>query len=110
MRFGILLACLAATPLMACGSSFDDYCTKETNCLGGNDKDKQACVDSAETAKKEASDFGCSSQFSDLQNCATASAVCNGGQFSSAGCDSQSTALQNCEKAASAENKALPGH
>lgn len=100
---GTLLACAVAIGLLACGSSFDDYCTKRTNCLAGNDKDKQACVDANEGAKKQASDYGCSSQFSDLQNCVTASAICNGGQFGTSGCGSQNDALNTCEQAASTE-------
>src|SRR5450631_4349627 len=98
-----LLACLATS--VACGSSFDDVCTKQTNCLGGNDKDKQVCVDAFEAQKKEASDYGCSQQFSDWQTCYLASFSCNNGN----NCQAQQTKIGDCIAGASGI-KGAPGH
>jgi hypothetical protein len=103
-----LLAC--ALTIGACGSSFDDLCNRANACEGGNDKDKQACVDLEETLKKAASDYGCSSQFQDLQNCQTATGTCTAGKFEMS-CSNQQDAVNTCEQAASAEhNQGAPGH
>ena len=96
---GAVLACATVIGLSACGSSFDDICSKETSCLGGNDKDKQACVDSAEAAKKEASDYGCSQQFSDWQTCITAGFSCT----TQNNCGDQATKIDECKAGASSE-------
>jgi hypothetical protein len=87
--------------LFACGSSFDDYCSKKTSCLGGNDKDKQVCVDAEEGKKNEASDYGCSSQYQDYTTCRNSAATCNGSQFYVTGCGAQQNAYDGCVTAAS---------
>jgi len=97
---GTLLACAVTAGLAACGdSSFDDYCARVTSCQGGNDKDRKACIDVAESMKQEASDYGCSSQFKDLQACQTSTGTCTAKAFTTS-CSVQDEAVATCEVAA----------
>lgn len=93
---GVLaLAVLGALP--ACSSRFSDFCDKSQGCIGGNDKDKAACVAQADEAKNEASAYGCSTEFDAVADCEIANSTCQSGKFSSgSACKAQSTALSLC--------------
>jgi hypothetical protein len=87
---------------IGCGSSFDDFCKNAMQCEGGNDKDRQACVDSAEEAKKAASDYGCSNEFDSYQKCITGNTSCKNGVFvTSNDCSSAFQTLDTCKRNAS---------
>ena len=102
---GSALVVTLGAVVFACGSSWDDYCTKLTQCQGGNDKDKQACIDAQEAQKKEASDYGCGSQFNDYQSCQSSGASCQAGKFTAATCDTQRNAVETCVSNASSIKK-----
>jgi hypothetical protein len=93
---GVLaLAVLGALP--SCSSRFSDFCDKSQGCIGGNDKDKAACVAQADEAKNEASAYGCSTEFDAVADCEIANSTCQSGKFSSgSACKAQSTALSLC--------------
>jgi hypothetical protein len=85
-----------------CGSSYGDVCDKYKSCVGGNDKDKQACIDNYEAQERVANDYGCGSQYSDFHSCVTNSSnyMCSNGGFSTKGCDNSKVAA--CEYSNSA--------
>lgn len=61
----------------ACGGpNFTDICDKSESCSGGNDKDKQACVDAANTDQELAEDVGCQTEFNDYVTCVTGASSC----------------------------------
>ena len=97
-------AFLVLVPLLgvtSCASVFSDYCDKQMNCVGGNDKDKSACADQLRGQEKAASDFGCADQFDAAYTCRNNTAVCIAGKFSSS-CDAQNKVLDDCVSANSA--------
>jgi hypothetical protein len=101
--FACLVFAAALVSLAAC-TEFSTYCGKKMDCEGGNDKDRSACADQAEGDEDEASDYGCSSQFSALQTCKEDSATCAAGRFSSgASCGQQSKDLEACVGAATGQ-------
>ncbi len=83
--------------LPGCSSKFTDYCDKAQGCIGGNDKDKAACVAQGNEAKNEAAAYGCSTEFDAVSDCEIASSTCQSGKFTSGtACASQNTALSLC--------------
>ncbi len=83
--------------LPGCSSKFTDYCDKAQGCIGGNDKDKAACVAQTEESKNEAAAYGCSTEFDAVADCEIASATCQSGKFTSGtACAGQATALSLC--------------
>lgn len=96
-----VLGLVVVGALAACGSSYGDYCSKRTTCIGGNDKDKQACVDEAEAAEKRANDYGCGQQYQDFKTCELAGSSCTMGQWTSGMCDAQNTKVDQCIAGAS---------
>ena len=82
-RIQLLSLVALSLSLAACNSSYDGVCDKRTKCIGGNDKDKQACIDGYEAQEREANDYGCGSQYSDFHNCVTKDTnySCNNGNF-----------------------------
>ena len=93
---GVLaLAVLGALP--ACSSRFSDFCDKAQGCVGGNDKDRAACVAQADEAKNEAAAYGCGTEFDAVADCEIANSTCQQGKFSSgSACKAQSAALSLC--------------
>ena len=71
-----------ATPTLAvlvaaCGGpSISDICDKSQGCIGGNDKDKAACVDAFTTDQELAEDEGCQSEFNDALTCVANASQC----------------------------------
>ncbi|HQY59792.1 MAG: hypothetical protein IPF92_27745 [Myxococcales bacterium] len=96
----VALAGLGALP--ACSSSFTDFCDKAQGCIGGNDKDRAACVAQVDEQKNEASAYGCSTEFDAMADCQVANSTCQSGKFSSGtACKAQSEALSLCQCQAS---------
>ncbi|CAN5127520.1 hypothetical protein BH09MYX1_BH09MYX1_50720 [soil metagenome] len=87
--------------LTSCASLFSDYCDKRMACIGGNDKDRSACVDEIRGEEKAASDYGCSDSFDSYYECRNTTGTCNQGKFDT-GCDQQNKAYDACIEAASA--------
>lgn len=101
MKFRSLVPMYAGLFLLAaCGSKFHDYCTQRAQCVGGNDKDIQACIATAEGAQNEASAYGCSDAANKLADCLNNKATCHANAFT-ADCNNEEQALSSCECAAS---------
>ena len=99
------LAFLVLVPLLgvtSCASVFSEYCDKQANCRGGNDKDRAACADELRGQEKAASDYGCADQFDAEYTCRNNTASCVNGKFEAQNCGPQGDALDNCIKANSA--------
>ncbi len=89
--------------LPGCSSKFTDYCDKAQGCIGGNDKDKAACVAQTDEAKATAAAYGCSAEFDAVADCEIASSTCQSGKFTSGtACKLQSLSLGLCTCQASA--------
>ncbi len=89
--------------LPGCSSKFTDYCDKAQGCIGGNDKDKAACVAQTDEAKASAAAYGCSAEFDAVADCEIASSTCQSGKFTSGtACKLQSLSLGLCTCQASA--------
>jgi hypothetical protein len=82
------LAVVLSLFAVAC-SSYGDVCDKRNKCIGGNDKDKQVCIDTYEAQERAANDYNCGSQYSDYHSCVTKDSnySCNNGSFSTPSCD-----------------------
>lgn len=63
--------------VVGCGPDIDSYCEKEVQCLGGNDKDIDACVAIYDVSGDFYSDLGCSDEFDAYFECITPLAQCN---------------------------------
>jgi hypothetical protein len=104
MRKALRILMLANTMAVVagCGSSYDDFCKALVACEGGNDDDKQACIDTWEANKKEANDYKCGSQWDTYSSCQTGNATCSSKVYATTNnCSSQTTSLQDCVKGAS---------
>jgi hypothetical protein len=63
--------------LFGCGGSpAADFCVAATQCVGGNEKDEEACNSLAEGAAGIAAAYGCSDQYETLVACKTAKSKC----------------------------------
>lgn len=72
------------------------------DCVGGNDKDIDACIEATRGEEDTASAYGCSDEFDDAFDCAEENASCRNGSFSKGDdCDAKESALSKCIKAAS---------
>jgi hypothetical protein len=101
--------------LAACGSSsgdgsksapvpseLADYCAKRSSCIGGNDRDTNACVADAEGDRGVAEAYGCGTAHKTYTDCKNANSTCQSGSYTSGTvCSAQSSATIACNKAAS---------
>lgn len=103
----IAMSVLLAATLGACSSAEKAYCDKLIQCIGGNDHDRDYCIESAITNGKVASDYGCSEAYNSFINCISTTSVCknlpitNTPYLDGSNCSQNSDALSSCEKAAS---------
>jgi hypothetical protein len=58
----------AIVTLFGCGSEFSETCDKAIACMGGNDKEKNACVADAEGEKSAAEAYDCEKNSGSCQN------------------------------------------
>jgi Cys-rich protein (TIGR04453 family) len=76
-RLSVFALAWSTVSLFACaGPNFKDYCDKYEGCIGGNDKDKAACVDAHKSSQKIASAIGCGSEFDDYYTCLVGASSC----------------------------------
>ncbi len=111
MRVGLYSVVVAALAVLAVGCrghEYGDYCDKLKSCLGGNDKDKEACVDNLEGEEDMAEDYGCNDQFDTMTKCLKDNFNCSSGVPSTGtACTAADDALSACILANSAaEQKA----
>lgn len=104
---GIALA-LFTTVLAGCSATEKSVCDKGRQCLGGNDFDFNACVQTYIYEGKIASDYKCSAAWDTYLSCLDTTSTCDSltvlgvtTKRLKTSCDSQRAALDSCEKAAS---------
>jgi hypothetical protein len=99
--FTALIAVLGLTLLTACGSGVEgDICAASIQCEGGNDKDVNACIGTANGAEQQAAAYDCSDAYTKLVDCVSKTGICKSTHYNTS-CGAESTALFSCEKAAS---------
>lgn len=104
------ILCLPALALLAlggmgCGGREKTLCDKFITCEGGNDKDRNACVDRWIEQAQVSDAYKCSDSWNKYLECMDASAICQSGRLRSDSCSSQSQAWIACLNAASALGK-----
>ncbi|MFO0623509.1 MAG: hypothetical protein U0745_19110 [Polyangia bacterium] len=102
-HFGLALALLLVAAA-GCSGTEKSICDKGRQCLGGNDLDYNACVQTWIYEGKIASDYGCSDAFSTYVTCVDTTSTCDttlGIKTFKNSCSAQKSALDSCEKAAS---------
>jgi hypothetical protein len=95
------LALLAITSL-GCSAREKSICDKLITCEGGNDKDKDACVDSWIQNTQIYEAYKCGDAYSKYLDCVEASSICSSGKLKNDSCSAQSQAAITCINAASA--------
>ncbi len=73
---GVALGASLGLAAVACGPSAGDYCSDRNECMGGNDKDEEACVDWFDSVEGVIDDEGCSGEFDDYFQCFYDTAKC----------------------------------
>ena len=102
MRLSTLGALLALSiASVGCHSTYYSYCESRQQCEGGNDKDIDACVQSAQGEEDVASAYDCSDAFDKYVDCFKAKGSCKNGNYDLSGCSSEAQAYSSCKKAAS---------
>jgi hypothetical protein len=105
MRVGLYPVVVVAAAALAVGcrgNEYKDYCDKLVACVGGNDKDKDACVDSMEGDEDVADDYDCGKQYDSYTGCLKNGLACVSGVPDESACDAQGAAFGECVAAASA--------
>jgi hypothetical protein len=107
--YSVVVVALAALAVGCRGHEYGDYCDKQKSCEGGNDKDKDACVDQLEGEEDIADDYDCGDQFDKVTKCLKDNSVCTDGVYSEGTrCDTEETAYITCVDAASATIQLQP--
>jgi hypothetical protein len=92
----------AIVTLFGCGSEFSETCDKAIACMGGNDKEKNACVADAEGEKSAAEAYDCGDAFKTYSDCEKNSGSCqNGAWTSGTACSAAKKSLDLCKCMAS---------
>jgi hypothetical protein len=73
---GAALGTVLALAALACGPTAGSYCSDRRDCMGGNDKDEEACVDRFNAAESVLDDEGCGDEFDDYFECFFDTAKC----------------------------------
>ncbi len=81
-----------------CGASSGSLCNKICDCTGCSEQEMAECVDSADDARKAASDEGCDDQYNAYFSCVDGELTCTAGSIDADGCDSEADALGKCMK------------
>jgi hypothetical protein len=108
MRFHPGSAILLGALLIAlphCSGQAADYCEKEKDCKGLNDKEVEACIAEIDGAEDVASAYDCSTEFDKLLTCAADKVTCKDGRLDDDPCEAEQKALSSCEGAASGKKK-----
>jgi hypothetical protein len=102
---GALLAGIALS-LIACHSTYYDFCKQRQECEGGNDKDIDACIESQRGEEDIAGDYDCKDSFSKYKDCYTVKGSCKNGAYDFVSpCSNESKAYSSCKQAASGRGK-----
>lgn len=99
LTLGVLL--LSAS----CSGKAGDYCDKVKSCEGGNDNDRDACVEAFHAQEDVAGDYDCGDAFDDYTECVIDTAVCTNGKLVTDPCASARAAYGACQQAASGKPK-----
>jgi len=78
LKWGVGAALVVGLALaaLACGPTAGSYCSDRRECMGGNDKDEDACVDWFHSVESVIDEEGCSSEFDDYFECFFDTAKC----------------------------------
>jgi hypothetical protein len=98
-RYALAVAgALLLMPLAASCESFNQHCTDQADCDGGNEQDIEACEVSNEAESDRASLYGCSEFFDLRQECIESNADCENDVYGLEGDDCQEELLdyENC--------------
>jgi hypothetical protein len=60
-----------------CAPDVDGYCQERADCVGGNDKDVEACAAYVDTGEELAAARGCGSEYSDYVECVIDASSCD---------------------------------
>ena len=63
--------------LGGCGPDVEGYCQERADCVGGNDKDVDACVAYVDTGEELADTRGCGPEYSDYVDCVVEASSCD---------------------------------
>lgn len=91
---------------IGCSGTEKAICDRLRQCVGGNDRDMDACVQGMIYQGKVASDYGCGDAYHNWIACVESTSVCEtvpilGTKYLKSTCSTQDDALNSCEKAAS---------
>lgn len=100
MRRLQILSALSILFTLACSSTEQSYCNKLVQCEAGNDRDRDACVQSWLSRARVAADYGCGDAYSSYVTCVDMTSTCSMSMLSSS-CNANRDALDACEAAAS---------
>ena len=107
----IIGTCVLGVLLLSasCSGKYGDYCDKLIDCEGGNDKDRDACVEFAKAEADVADDYDCGDAFDTALDCLVNSSVCTAEKkLDDKACDAQSKAEKACIEAASGKHDVPP--
>jgi hypothetical protein len=85
--------------LLAVGGcdSFGDYCEAAANCVGGNEKDIDACVVTIEADEERADLYGCDEWFGNYRECLEEESNCENDNYTpEERCNDESRELSSC--------------
>ena len=78
-------------------SSYEDYCTEQVDCVGGNDQDQEVCVIQQDLAEERADIQGCLDDYEALFDCFEENASCSGNQWTAGdNCNAEQEAYTKC--------------
>lgn len=101
MATGLALGAMLALFGTGCHSTYYSFCESQQQCSGGNDKDIDACVQSAQGQEEIAEAYDCEDAWDKYVDCIKDKASCKNGSYDTSSCKTESDALSSCKKAAS---------
>ena len=105
-----VFAAMLAFGAIGCGSTVGDYCEAWAECEGGNDRDREACVQLEEGEGGAASAYDCFDEWVARMECLEKYSTCDDSDPSNPdfddndACDSERDKLNACIEAASAND------
>jgi hypothetical protein len=88
---------LGALCALAACDPYGTYCQEYMDCVGGNEKDVEACIVEAEASADDASLWDCDEYFDEYFECLEAEADCDNDVYGPGdNCDQESERLSAC--------------
>lgn len=99
-RIGLWVLAFGALGVLGCaGPDHEDFCKRWSTCVGGNDKDVDACIAQADYSEESSDLQGCTEEYVEYFDCVSDHSTCQEGRYvlpSEDVCRKQASAYNNC--------------